>query len=503
MVGSTITGAVLSNKVQPGKSAPLASEPNLAALPDSTDTENPRSVLESVDQSIREGRYEAALSLCRTESARATGTALDALDYRGAVCLEALGDPNNALEAYRTLSSRNPETRVAVAARLGLARLSLLQHRPEAARAILTTFLLRSAQPTFADPTLRTDASFLLGFAVAAESGPDESPGALRPLGVARPQLAMPFDVLLQRGTAAVEPDKNRASPALGFLQIRRLGAQPEEILIRAAVNQESYTGFLNRIAQESGLRMQWTPESQRHTGGRTVTVAVDDMPLPELVRLLALEADLSWNLAGQSISFSTIEEQPERTRATTRLESARKILQDAIVAAPSHELAPAAYLALGNLEVGAGRLKEGLSWYERQCELSQQRSRIPAELLYNLGVVRTQLGEKRAARDALYWVVDRAPGSDLALLAYLQIGRLLIDEFDPGAAIRPLRRATSASSVSATRPTAVLLLAAAFLLTDAPRAAHSALADLGSRLQDEPYRRPAALLDALARYRA
>ena len=159
------------------------------------------------------------------------------------------------------------------------------------------------------------------------------------------------------------------------------------------------------------------------------------------------------------------------------------------------------AMLELGNLEVTAGHYKEALSWYERMIEQSK-RVRVPAEAYYNMAIARTMLGDRPQARDAFYWVTDRAPSSDLAVMAFLQIGRQYLEENDSNAAIRPLRRALGAAPGSETRTAAGLLLAAANLLTDNPRAAYSALAEIGPSLSEESFRRPAALLDALARYR-
>jgi tetratricopeptide (TPR) repeat protein len=248
-------------------------------------------------------------------------------------------------------------------------------------------------------------------------------------------------------------------------------------------------------------LRLEPTPEARHVMEKRAVKVFVDQLPLRMLVRSLAQDADLSWELSDDTLSFATLNQLPEETLVARRLVTARAAVQDSLVTSPTHPLAAVAYLELGNLEVLANRIKEGLGWYERMLR-ELPRSRIPAELYYNLAVTRHRLGEGPSARDAYYWVIDRSPGSDLALLAYAQIGRGHLEESNPAAAIRPLRRALGEAQGSRTSPAVALLLAAALLMTDAPRPAYSTLAALGPILQDEPYRRPAALLDALARYR-
>ncbi len=350
------------------------------------------------------------------------------------------------------------------------------------------------------------DASYLLAFALSLEVSPAESPSGLKPFALARARFDLPVELMLDWVTRArpgepAPPTGNDSKAAAPNLLVRRLGSRPGEVLVTAFTDQELFAGFVDRLAERCDLRVQWTKEALAQTGTRPVTVAVEQMQFSALVQVLALDAELSWDLEGNTLSLSTMSQLSERTQVSRRL-TARKAAQDALLTHPDHPLAAATYLELGNLEVASGRLKEGLSSYERLLRKAP-RSRISAELYYNLALTRSQLGETTQARDAFFWVVDRAPGSELALLSYLQIGRLHLNENDPAAAIRPLRRAMSASSESDTRLVAALLLAAAQISTDSPRVAHATLTQMGDASNREPYRRAAALLDALARYRA
>jgi tetratricopeptide (TPR) repeat protein len=130
-------------------------------------------------------------------------------------------------------------------------------------------------------------------------------------------------------------------------------------------------------------------------------------------------------------------------------------------------------------------------------------RSAVALETHFNLGLAQTRAGDAAAAREAFYWVADRSPGHELAPLSYLKIGRLFLEENDPTAALRALRRAQSAVPGTPTHAAAALLLAAAHLMTNNPRAAHAALAEDEEALNRPPFRQAAAVLDGLARYRA
>src|SRR5262249_53098979 len=72
----------------------------------------------------------------------------------------------------------------------------------------------------------------------------------------------------------------------------------------------------------------------------------------------------------------------------------------------------------------------------------------------------------------------------------------------DAKEALGPLRQAVASANGSAIQPVAVLTLAAAYLLTDNPRAAHAVLLDNREQVMQEAYRPTAAFLDSLARHR-
>jgi tetratricopeptide (TPR) repeat protein len=451
-----------------------------------------------IDAQIRAGHHDQALALCKEGARRNTGVALDALDYRAALCLEVRGEREKALGIYGSIVNRTPDTRAAAAASLGQARCWLRQGKIAEARTLLNTMLLRSALPAYAEHELLTDAAYLLAFAIAPEMTREDIPSAVRPLALARARLDIPIETLLDWVTPEGGTMESRSNDGVeGRIETRRLGTRVEEVSVTVTATQERLAGFFDRLGEKCGLKIKWSAESRPQAENHIISVVVEQMPLPELVRGLALDANLGWELAEGVLTLT-----PASAEEKSQRVNAGKLLRAALLAAPDHALAPMAMLELGNLEVTAGHAREGLSWYERMLTQSQ-RGRIPAQAYYNLALARLLVGDRPQARDAFYWVTDRAPSSDLAFLAYLQIGRQYLSENDANAAMRPLRRALAAPTGSTTRSAAALLLAAASLFTDNPRAAYSTLAEIGAGLNDESFRRPAALLDALARYRA
>ncbi len=168
----------------------------------------------------------------------------------------------------------------------------------------------------------------------------------------------------------------------------------------------------------------------------------------------------------------------------------------------PRHPLTPAAYLELAGLEAQAGRPEDALAWYARLVR-EWPRAPLAIEAHYNTGLLLVRQGDRSAARQAFFRVIDRAPAHELAPLAFWRVGRLYLEEGDPEKALSPLRRAVRSGPGSAAHAAAALTMAAAYLLTDNPRAANAILLEHRELVAHESYHTTAAFLDTLARFRA
>ena len=461
-----------------------------------------RAHLDEADLLIRTGRYELALAVCAPAADRAVARLRDAFRYRKALCLEGLGRWDQALAAYRTVARRSPSSLMACAAQLGQARVWLRRRRPGEGKELLGNLLLRSGEPSLRDHPLVADARYLLALALAREYLESQ------PADVVEPPLShTASDWSLERALSwgalpkAGQPAPAVPEPAAETVSVQRVGPGDEEVLVRVAVQEMTVPAVLDRLTERAGLRLEWSAAARGKAEGRTLHIVLGPMPLPDFLRALGTSLGLSWKTGRRRLLLRSEDEETGPDRPT-RLVNARRALGEAVLNFPGHPLTPVAYLEMGNLADAAGRPNEALAWYRRIIR-EWPRSPLVAEAYYNRGLLQRRAGENAAARQTFYRVVDRGPGHELAPLAYWHIGRLYLEDNEPEQALSPLRRALLASRGSPVEPAVVLTMATAYLLADNPRAANRTLVQHRALVGRQGFRRAAAFLDTLARYRA
>lgn len=480
----------------PAKDRPLAL-PHVGERPELALPPPARGELDEVDRLLRMGRYELALTLCRTYSDRAVASLRNAFQYRLGLCLEGLGHWDEALAMYRQLASRASTARTAAVAALGQARVWLRMRRPTESKALLCDLLRRSALPALRGQPFLADARYLLALAGPLEVLPHEAPNSLNDDPVYPLNADWSLDQALdwERPGQPPEPEPNHGEEIVES----QAGAGG---LVRVFVSQMPLTGLLDRLAEQAKLRIEWSAAARREAEERSLVVALEGQTLPDVLRLLVEPLGLAWTLEGGKLTLHREDETAARDLKTRRLANARGRLRDVLHAYPRHPLTPAAYLELGNLEAMTNRFDEATAWYGRLAR-EWPRSPLVVESHYNLGLLRFREGDRAAARQMFYRVVDRAPAHELAPLAYWRIGRLYMEAGEPEQALSPLRRALHNGTGSPAQAAAAVTAAAAHLLTDNPRAANAILRQHRELVNRDSYRNSAAFLDTLARFRA
>lgn len=457
--------------------------------------------LERGDQLLRRASYDAALKVYQPLGLQASNPTSELLQYRVALCLEGLGQFDQALAVYRSVAGKGTTPSATAAADLGQARVWFQMRKPAEARVLLSGLILRSGHPALRDHPLMADVRYLLALAVALEALPTEKPTALDDTLVCHTTMPPPIDRALA-WMAKFQEELKPQEDAEDKVDMRRIGAGPQDVLIRARIRQAPVADVLERVAEKSGLSAIWTPEAKKQVAGRSTTLHVDNLPLADVLRCLADPLGLIWGIEGATVHLMCEREARKEALTAYRQQIGRRALREAILAFPGHPLVPAAYLEQGNLEAIDGNLQEALSWFERLVR-EFNRSPTAIDAYYNMGVLQRRLGDFAEARNSLFQVVDRAPGNELAPLAYLRIGRAYLDEGDAEHAVSPLRRALSSATGSVTPSVAALNLAAAYLLAGNPGAANAALVSKRTLLTEDAFHDATAFLDALAHYRA
>src|SRR5207302_622564 len=153
------------------------------------------------------------------------------------------------------------------------------------AKALLSTLILRSAEPALHDHALLSDAFYLLAIALTLEATPAIKPGPLDDNTVAHPVAELPVELMLDWVTLTEPVGEARVERESDFVSVRRLGARPEDALVSAVVSQGSVLDFLERIAWQAELKVRWSEEAKLQVAGRSLNVSVEQMPLPDLLR--------------------------------------------------------------------------------------------------------------------------------------------------------------------------------------------------------------------------
>jgi tetratricopeptide (TPR) repeat protein len=489
---------------QPDKSSVYQPAPAAARVPEPKPTVIPKLAGESLergDDLVLEGNYEAALAVYQPPGGGIAPAFHASLQYRIALCQEALGHWDQALGSYRAVSSYGRSITSVAAGQLGQARIWIRMRKFTDAKKLLCDLTLRSGLPALREHPLLADSQYLLALTEALENLHEDKPGPANEALAAYALTDWPLERVLKWADAEQVIGKSEGNERRQeSVSVRRVGKGPEKCAVTAALEQADIPELFEKIAEPCGLKVQWTPAARQLVQARTVTVVVERLPLPDLLLALTAPLGLVAETVENELTVSSEPEMPRPARTAYVRQKARRMLRDVAVAHPGHSLTPAAYLELGNLEASEEKWNDAITWYVRLVR-ELPRSPVLADAHYNLGVAQRKLGNNTESRTWFYRVVDGAPGSELAPLAYFRIGRLFLDEGDAEHALSPLRRAAAAGAGTSTQPIAALTLAAAYLLTSHPRAANSVLADYREPLA-EPYRPLAAFIDALAKYR-
>jgi tetratricopeptide (TPR) repeat protein len=425
----------------------------------------------------------------------------DQLLFRVGLCQEGLGKWEEASAAYREAVARATNPRMAAAAQMAHARLDVRQGKPREAKVLLFPLLLQSGSAQKLESSSVAEAQCLLALARCLEVLPNQNCPLVDDWLVRPDNAHWPIGHSVLWTTPAPASKEGGKPLPMSFDLLPSLADGKEYGLIRGAAEEMGVKEAVDKIAAFAKLTVEWSESAGQKTQGRTADLALEDMPLIEVVRGLTEPLGLVAICKDDRLRIQADAEVPWDELAKYRAIVARRCLRDAVLAHPEHPLAGAAYLELGNDEAMRQAFPEAAGWYERLLR-QNKRSSLTTAAFFNLGLVHIAQKNYELARKYLFRVVDGSPGHELAPRAYFQIGWTYLLQGSPAEAVDPLQRAVATAGDAPMRPKAALLLAAAHLSNASPKNANESLVANREAVNREPNRAIAAFLDGLARYR-
>lgn len=476
--------------------------------------------LRHVDDLIRQGNYGFASELLEEFEGQASGLVKVQIRLRRGLCAELEGDPGAALSHYRSLADTYQLTAIADAAAVATARVLIERGRRDIGTAMLMRLLLgreSSMRKELRGDVVHTLASGLVP-AVRRGSPLSDSEWPSAKYTSTPEQLLSRWSML----------DAGKRLPLRqGVLNLRQLTSDPEGILISLESQSSGVFAVLERIAGELKWSLNLEDSVRKTLNERTMMLDCEELPLDVAFDALLKPNGFGWSYENNSLTvqrnlrlqsnddrslqLGDVEEDHE-ARVASQLMVAGRFQQLAVNLAPEHPAAASSYVLLG-----ATTAKHGD--FDRAVRLLQTAAdtfpRSPAIGTINLCLGKAELirGQREDALKHFYRTVDRVSGLETDTIAYIYIGRILLENDTPRDAISPLMRGLSMSEETEYEAPAALLLSSAYLLNGNAAGANAVLlkhrlafeynAEQSPVVQSEIRKmsRQAALISSLARF--
>lgn len=454
------------------------------------------------DLMVREGRVSEAVRHYRQMLADAPDiAAVVNVQYRLALCAEALGRHDEALTTYQIVAELAEGQLLGELAMLGQARVFVGRRDLTAAQRLLRRWTLEENLTAARSLPVSSEAVYLLA-SVAAKAAFEQTTARLwEDNGLALPQSAFePSNYLPSTFASDV---RTPSEPPVGISLLHQLReSAPGSSYLQGRLARISVTRVLQQICDAAKWELDLTTMAE--TGVRAQTVSLDFMEQSAdvVLDLVLAPLGIGWTFLDGRVRVLTLSEMDPLQRANYQRKFAERMIFAALLNEPEHPQAPEAYLLLGNLAFQDGNLATARGHFEKVLQ-NFPRSKVDAEAWFNAAKVAMAEGDLLRARQALWGSVDASRGHPLEPVALLLSGgnALLFDE--PEKAVRPLIRAVTLAGDEDIRARSLLTLASAHLIAGHPEAANVALMEDRGLLHKPSYRDRAALLGCLARFRA
>ncbi len=452
------------------------------------------------DQALLQHRFAEAMSLYH-ELLEVVPTFLPLVHYRLGLCFESLGQSDKAIASYRKAIGVTSSHPLTVACQLRVASCLMRSQNHIDARKLLSALLLDESIHDKVPSSLVSDAKYLFALSLSRQAFAEVTNRATQEQIAPFTDVAIEIPFYLDEITKLVpQPKKEVVGPPLAPFLVDKRADGRDAFVRNIEQTAQPARQLLDKLLSAGGMKAEWTPQAERQTEQRRLTVHVRSWGFADLVEVIADSLDLICQFEGDVIRFATDEDSHVAKHAFLRRELAQRALAAAIKADSRHALAPASHLEIGSWHAEAGRHVLAANSYAR---VIRETPASPFVVLAYFNRAQTHLRAHAfaEARKDLFSVVDHAPGSEFALRAHLRLGLLCLEEENSKEAIFLLRRTEKLAPHSGHHPIASLTLAAAYLTHGEPHQVHAILERNRRVMNQPPYKGQAAFLDALARY--
>ncbi len=453
------------------------------------------------DQSLSNHQFAHALSHY-SELLDEASMSVPLVEYRIGLCNESLGQFEKAVAFYRKALKSSSSPRLAFACSLAVSRCLLMKNNAIEARQVLYPFLLNESKQQGMPGAFVVEARHLVALALARGTHPVTTNRLELDQLASFTEAAFVATQYLEETAEALPPPKEVAvvAPPKPIVIQKRTEGKPAHAQLVRQFAQPTNEVFKN-LATGAGWRVEWTAAAKKMGVDRLLDLNVDNWPLLELIELAADHLDLSCQLDGDLLRFSTRAERDAQKAIALNAVAAHRALQAAITADSSHPLAASVMLELGNRQAGDGKFREAMGWYER---LIREEPSSPCVILayFNRAQIHLRQQSFLQARRDYYRAIDQAPSHEFAVRAHLRLGQFAYEEENTHEAIPHFRRAQILSPGSPCHPLATLNLAAALISQGQSDQAQAALQQQRAALVQAPFKTTAAFLDAYASFK-
>ncbi|MFG0333792.1 MAG: tetratricopeptide repeat protein [Maioricimonas sp. JB049] len=468
------------------------------AGPDGFDAQAVANALQQADERVAETSYAAALRMYQQLLPRTSGAVNLHVRFRLALCAEVLDDTVTAQEHYRTVVAANIDPVLTRLARLGQVRIWERQGQFDVAIAALYREIVTQTDDAPGSVGIE-EALHQLGHCLSRRATTGTTPGPLAPEYLMTPvPVVKPAELLALTRAVSAESLPQRPEE---LTVTQRLAPFAESVFLKVRYHQRSVADIFRAMVTASGWAPEVTPDAGARMVGRSISIDAPELSLAFLLDSTLEPCGLAWKLTGNRIVVFEPPDVSSPEELQRRRLVAARALQYAVTHAPDHSWSPVSYMMLGELAASSGHATDALRIF-RQAIRQFPRSASIADAWFNLGKIQLRLGDHEGALEAFYLAVDNVETHPLERIAYLYIGRILLERDDARKAVIPLRRGLALNEGTDLEAVAAMLLSSAYLMLDNPRGANSVLMTRRDQLRDRAVRDQAAFLASLIRYR-